>query len=111
AIAAVATMARIIEAAETRSQTRSIISKLVGRQTGHVSRALCEAAVFAANEMNARLIAVLTESGLMARRLSPLRPDQRIIALTSTRDVMNELALIWGGESVLIMRSRSTDEL
>jgi len=110
-IAAVATMARIIEAAETRSQTQSIISKLVGRQTGHVSRALSEAAVFAANEMNARLIAVLTESGLMARRLSPLRPDQRIVALTSSPEVMNELCLIWGVESVLMPTSRSTEEL
>src|SRR3989440_12330925 len=110
-VAAIATMARIIEAAETRRENRSIINKLVGRQTGRVSRALCEAAAFAADEMNARLIAVFTESGLMARRLSPLRPDQRIIALTSTRNVMNELALIWGVESVLIMRSRSTDEL
>src|SRR5438270_5468233 len=68
-VAAIATMARIIDAAETRRENRSIISKLVGRQTGHVSRALCEAAAFAADEMNARLIAVFTESGLMARRL------------------------------------------
>src|SRR5437773_1554438 len=110
-VAAVATMARIIETAETRSENRSIISKLVGRQTGHVSRALCEAAAFAADEMNTRIIAVFTESGLMARRLSTLRPDQRIIALTSSRDVMNELALIWGVEPVIIARSKSTEEI
>src|SRR5205814_9514968 len=42
-VAAIATMARIIDTAETRRETRSIISKLVGRQTGHVSRAWCEA--------------------------------------------------------------------
>ena len=47
----------------------------------------------------------------MARRLSSLRPDQRIIALTSSREVMNELALIWGVESVLTSRSKSTEEL
>jgi len=109
--AAVATMARIIETAETRSENRSIISKLVGRQSGHVSRALCEAAAFAADEMNTRIIAVFTESGLMASRLSSLRPDQRIIALTSSREVMNELALIWGVEPVIISRSRSTEEI
>ena len=110
-VAAIATMARIIEAAETRRENRSIISKLVGRQTGRVSRALCEAAAFAADEMNARLIAVFTESGLMARRLSSLRPDQRIIALTSSREVINELALIWGVESVQTTPSRSTEEI
>lgn len=110
-VAAIATMARIIEAAETRREDRSIINKLVGRQTGHVSRALCEAAAFAADEMNARLIAVFTESGLMARRLSSLRPDQRIVALTSSREVINELALIWGVESVQTTPSRSTEEI
>lgn len=110
-VAAVATMARIIETAETRNEKRSLISRMVGRQTGRVSRALCEAAAFAADEMNSRIIAVFTESGLMARRLSPLRPDQRIIALTSARGVMNELALIWGVESALTPRSTSTEEL
>src|SRR5437660_8081899 len=110
-VAAIATMARIIEAAETRRENRSIISKLVGRQSGRVSRALCEAAAFAADEMNARLIAVFTESGLMARRLASLRPDQRIIALTSSREVINELALIWGVDCVLTRGSRSTEEL
>ncbi len=111
-VAAVATMARIIETAETRDHHRpNMASKIIGRQTGRVSRALCEAAVFAADEMNTRIIAVFTESGLMARRLSALRPAQRIIALTSSREVMNELCLIWGVESVLTPKSKSTEEL
>jgi len=110
-VAAVATMARIIETAETRTEGRSIVSKLVGRQSGRVSRALCEAAAFAADEMNTRIIAVFTESGLMACRLSALRPSQRIIALTSSREVVNELALIWGVEPVLTTRSKNTEEL
>lgn len=110
-VAAVATMARIIETAETRNEKRSIMSKLVGRQSGRVSRALSEAAAFAADEMNTRIIAVFTESGLMARRLSTLRSDQRIIALTSSREAINELALIWGVESVIISPSRSTEEI
>src|SRR5438552_18191544 len=110
-VAAIATMARIIDAAETRRENRSIISNSVGRQSGRVSRALCEAAAFAADEMNTRIIAVFTESGLMARRLATLRPDQRIIALTSSREVMNELALIWGTEPVIISRSKSTEEI
>lgn len=111
-VAAVATMARIIETAETRDhEGASVVSKLVGRQTGRVSRALCEAAAFAADEMNSRLIAVFTESGLMARRLSPLRPEQRIIALTPSREVMNEMALVWGVEPLLTPQSKSTEEL
>src|SRR5881227_3353918 len=79
-VAAVATMARIIEAAESGKPTASRdITRFAGRQSGRVSRALCEAASFAAEEIDARTIAVITASGLMARRLSSLRPAQRIV--------------------------------
>jgi pyruvate kinase len=100
-VAAVATMARIIESAETGRKTGSSeVHKWAGKQSGRFSRALCEAAAFAAEEMSIKTTAVFTESGLMARRLSALRPDQRIIALTPSRDVQNELALIWGVEAL-----------
>ena len=111
-VAAVATMARIIETAETRDHNRpSMMTKIIGRQTGRVSRALCEAAAFAADEMNTKMIAVFTESGLMARRLSALRPRQRIVAMTSSRTVIDELSLIWGVEPVLTKASKSAEEL
>ncbi len=98
-VAAVATMARIIESAEMGRNTGSGgASKWAGKQSGRFSRALCEAAAFAAEEMSIKTTAVFTESGLMARRLSALRPDQRIVALTPSRDVQNELSLIWGVE-------------
>ena len=61
--------------------------------------------------MNSRIIAVFTESGLMARRMSALRPAQRIIALTSSADARNGLSLIWGVESLSTGDSRSTEEL
>ena len=80
-------------------------------QSGRVSRALCEAAAFAAEEMGTRVMAVLTESGLMARRLSALRPDQRIVALTNSRHVQNELALIWGVEALIAPSADSTEEI
>ena len=111
-VPAVATMARIIESAEAGRKTgSSAASRWMGKQSGRVSRALCEAAASAAEEMSARTIAVFTESGLMARRLSALRPEQRIIALTHTRDVQNELALIWAVEPLVHPRSDNTEEL
>jgi pyruvate kinase len=109
----VATMARIIESAESGSpqSMRDALSRWVGKQSGRVSIALCEAASFAAEEMSAKTIAVFTESGLMARRLSALRPTQRIIALTHTREVMNELSLIWGVQSLLHIKSETTEDM
>jgi pyruvate kinase len=111
-VVAVATMARIIESAESGMKTTSSdITRLVGRQSGRVSRALCEAAAFAAVELNAKIIAVITESGLMARRLAALRPDQRIIALTTDRAVQNELSLIWGIESLVHPATTNTEDM
>jgi pyruvate kinase len=111
-IPAVETMCRIIESAESgKEPAADNIAKWAGRQSGRVSRALCEAAAFAAEEMGTRITAVLTESGLMARRLSALRPEQRIVALTNSQEVQNELALIWGVESLLMPHAESTEEM
>jgi pyruvate kinase len=108
----VATMARIIESAETGIPTGSSdIVKWAGKQSGRVSRALCEAAAFAAEELNVKVIAIFTESGLMARRLAALRPSQRIIALTPRREVQNELSLVWGVEAIVHEPGESTDDM
>ncbi len=111
-IPAVATMARIIETAEAgKERAPDYVVKWAGRQSGRVSRALCEAAAFAAQEMRTRVTAVFTESGLMARRLSSLRPAQKIVALTSSAAVRNELALIWGVDPLIMPRAQTTEEM
>jgi len=110
-VAAVQTMARVIESAETGRTIPDHLKEWAGKQSGRVSRALCEAAVFAAEEMGTRVTAVFTASGLMARRLSALRPDQRIIALTHRPEIICELSLIWGVEPLLIRRAHSTEEM
>jgi pyruvate kinase len=111
-VLAVATMARIIESAEAGKKSVSgDITRWAGKQSGRVSRALCEAAAFAAEEISSRTIAVITESGLMAHRLSALRPEQRIVAITSDRNVQNELSLVWGVESLSQSPCDNTDDL
>lgn len=47
----------------------------------------------------------------MARRLSSLRPNQKILALTNSRHVQNELALIWGVEALITPHAESTEEM
>jgi pyruvate kinase len=111
-VAAVATMARIIESAELGAEKQpENLAKWAGRQSGRVSRALCEAAAFAAEEMGTSVTAVFTASGLMARRLSALRPEQRIVALTHNPEVLCELALIWGVEPLLTRKAQTTEEM
>ena len=110
--ATVATMVRIIESAEgAKEQPEDRSANWKGRQSGRVSRALCEAAAYAADEMGTKVTAVFTASGLMARRLSALRHDQRIMALTHKPEVVSELALIWAVDPLLVSKARSTEEM
>ncbi|HEY0730651.1 MAG TPA: pyruvate kinase alpha/beta domain-containing protein, partial [Pyrinomonadaceae bacterium] len=62
-------------------------------------------------EMGTKVTAVFTDSGLMARRLSSLRHNQRIIALTQRPEVLCELSLIWAVEPLLIGKAQSTEEM
>jgi pyruvate kinase len=111
-VQAVAMMARIIESAEKgKERPADRPASWMGKQSGRVSRALSEAAAFAADEMGTTVTAVFTASGLMARRLSSLRPDQRIVALTHRPEVVSELALIWAVEPLLISKAQSTEEM
>jgi pyruvate kinase len=111
-VASVETMARIIESAESgKEQKHDELMKWAGKQSGRVSRALCEAAAYAAEEMGTIVTAVFTASGLMARRLSSLRPDQRIVALTYNPEVMRELSLIWGVEPLFMQHAQTTEEM
>ena len=91
------TMARIIDAAETvkPAQLRRPI-KFSQPPSGRTSQALCKAAAYAAKEVLTEKVAVFTESGLMARRMSTVRSGLQTFALTASPDVCNQLALIWG---------------
>jgi pyruvate kinase len=93
----VATMARIIDAAETvkPEQLRRPI-KFSQPPSGRTSQALCKAAAYAAKEVMTEKVAVFTESGLMARRLSSIRSGLQTFGLTTCPDACNQLALIWG---------------
>jgi pyruvate kinase len=61
--------------------------------------------------MSTKVTAVFTESGLMARRLSTLRPDQRIVALTQSHKVQSQLALVWGVETLRTRQADSTEAM
>jgi pyruvate kinase len=96
-VEAIRTMVRIINSAETieTDQLRQP-AKFAQPPTARTSQALCKAAAAAAKEMRTEKVAVFTESGLMARRLSSFRSGLQTFALTTSQDAQNQLALIWG---------------
>ncbi|MFN2392367.1 MAG: pyruvate kinase [Pyrinomonadaceae bacterium] len=111
-VEAVATMARIINSAETVKTTKlKRPVKFTEEPTGRTSQALCKAAAICAREILTDKIAVFTESGLMARRLSSVRSGLSTFALTSTDEVRNQLALIWGVEPLCHEEAKTTEAM
>lgn len=96
-VESIQTMARIIDAAETiKPEQLKKPVKFSLPPSGRTSQALCKAAAYAAKEVQTEKIAVYTESGLMARRLSSFRSGLRTFGLTTSSDAYNQLGLIWG---------------
>jgi pyruvate kinase len=96
-VESVRTMVRIIDAAETLKPTQlKRPVKFSQPPSGRTSQALCKAAAYAAKERITEKVAVFTDSGLMARRLSSVRSGLQTFALTTSSSACNQLALIWG---------------
>jgi pyruvate kinase len=111
-VESVRTMARIIDAAETvqPAQLRRPV-KFSQPPSGRTSQALCKAAAYAAKEKLTEKVAVFTESGLMARRLSSVRSGLQTFGLTNSRDACNQLALIWGVQPYMHESGGSTKQM
>lgn len=111
-VQAVATMDRIIRYTEqSQPLDAKFIERFIGVHTGSHGRAIAEAAVFAAREVQAAKIIVFTEGGGMPRHLAALRPPQRIIALTSNGSTYRQLAAVWGVEAIRVDFGWSPDSL
>ena len=104
-------MSRIISTTEEADvPVREMLERIFGQPSGTPGRAIAEAAVLAAEELECELIVVLTQSGTMARRVAGLRPPQRIIALTENDKTLRQLALTWGVEPYPLVVGRSSED-
>ncbi|MCH7607704.1 MAG: pyruvate kinase [Chloroflexi bacterium] len=93
-VEAVATMARIAEAAEgAREKHRA-------HPTGDEAHAVAEAARSLASNVGARALLCFTPSGARARTLSHQRPDGPIFAITSDPAVRSGLSLWYGVQPI-----------
>jgi pyruvate kinase len=111
-VESVAMMRRIIEMAETiRSTKLNRLTRIADEPTGRTSQALCKAAAICAREKMTDKVAVFTESGLMARRLSSVRSWLLTFALTNSFDVYNQLSLIWGVQPLLHKKASTTEQM
>jgi pyruvate kinase len=107
---AVRTMSDIAREIEQSSYYRTNL-EVPTLDMAHSTNAIANAAVAAARSMHAKVIAVYSDSGAIARLVSEYRPDAKIVALTTNLVTFRRLALYWGVTPVHIAPAASTEEM
>ena len=108
AIQAVQVMARIIVKTEEDMMDRIRPMRTQPKTKGG---AITKAAVEVGKIVEAKFLVAFTKSGDSARRMSRLRSPIPILALTPDPATLNQLALSWGVESMIMPMVSHTDEM
>jgi pyruvate kinase len=109
-VESVRTMVRIIREIEQSAYYRQNIEP-PNVELAVYANAVARAAVAAAKVLKVRTIAVLTDSGGIARLMSEYRPEAHIVALTRNDVTFRRLALVWGVTPILVETAATTDEV
>ncbi len=80
------------------------------RTKRYITKAICYHAATMANEIKAKAISTLTNSGYTAFQISAWRPSAHILVFTSNRRILTQLNLLWGVRAFYYDRYVSTDE-
>lgn len=96
---------------------RTVERSLSGFQDGNespgkpVTRVISAAACEVADSLKAKAIVTPTSSGATALEISKHRPKTPIIAISSDKDVVNQLCLAWGVNPGVVAPARDTEDM
>ena len=76
----------------------------------YITKSICYHAANMANEINARGITTLTNSGYTAFQISAWRPKAHILVFSSNKKIISRLNLLWGVRAFYYDKFVSTDE-
>ena len=74
-----------------------------------ITKSVCYHAAHMANEINAKAICTLTNSGYTAFQISAWRPSAAVLVFTSNKRILSQLNLLWGVKAFYYNRFESTD--
>ena len=80
------------------------------RTKRYITKSICYHAANMANEIKAKAISTLTNSGYTAFQISAWRPSSYILVFTSNRRILTQLSLLWGVQAFYYDKFVSTDE-
>ncbi len=75
-----------------------------------ITKSVCYHAALMANEIKAKAISTLTNSGYTAFQISAWRPSAHILVFTSNKRILTQLNLLWGVKAFYYDRFVSTDD-
>src|SRR5215469_13929787 len=104
----VATMARIVVAAEDNSlRAEHSLTRVPTTTGGAIARAAAEVGAI----VGAKALVAFTMTGETARRLARYRSPVPLLAFTTEPAVRSQLALTWGVETFIVATVRHTDDM
>ncbi|GGD15636.1 pyruvate kinase [Hyunsoonleella pacifica] len=80
------------------------------RTNRYITKSICYHAATMANEIDAKAISTLTNSGYTAFQISAWRPSCHILVFTSNKRILTRLSLLWGVRAFYYDRFVSTDD-
>lgn len=80
------------------------------RTKRYITKSICYHAAKMANEIDAKAISTLTNSGYTAFQISAWRPSAHILVFTSNKRILTQLNLLWGVKAFYYDKYVSTDE-
>ncbi len=80
------------------------------RTNRYITKSICFHAAIMANEIKAKAICTLTNSGYTAFQISAWRPESNILVFTSNHRILSQLSLLWGVKAFFYDKFASTDE-
>ena len=109
-IEVIKTMSSIINKVEN-SNLISLASKRPKDQKSkrYLTKSICFSAAKMANDIKAKAISTLTNSGYTAFQISSWRPSTHILVFTSNRRILTQLNLLWGVKAFFYDGFQSTD--
>ncbi len=106
-VESVATMARIVVAAEEGLSRVPPVQRLPSTVSGAIAKAAAEVG----RSVGASALVAFTQSGTTARLLAEHRSPIPLLAFTPVADVRSQLALTWGVETFLVPSVLHTDDM
>src|SRR6056300_960810 len=75
-----------------------------------ITKSICYHAAHLANDISAKAICTLTNSGYTAFQISAWRPQSHVLVFTSNKIILNRLNLLWGVKTFYYDNLKSTDK-